>query len=159
MNVRRSKQGKQNPDRVPILVIEPNADHWLIIRAGLAQCFPEVAPLWINHASQAQTYLANFSEQGAEPPRLILLELYQPDRQAGLSLLAAIKTNSLFQAIPTIVLSASSNVEDLTAAYQFSVASYMVKPTSTNEWLNYFHNFRRYWWELVRLPLSRRISH
>ncbi|RZM21084.1 MAG: response regulator [Pedobacter sp.] len=155
MSVRSAGRIRQKPNRVPIIVIEPNADHWLIIRAALAQCFPEVVPKWLNHTNQAQAYLDTFSEQETERPKFILLELYQPDRQAGLSLLASLKNNPLFQAIPTIVLSASSNVEDVRAAYQFSVASYMVKPATSEEWLNYVHNFRRYWWELVCLPCSR----
>lgn len=149
MNGSSSKQRKQSLRRVPIVVIEPNADHWLIIRAALAHSFPEVTPLWINHTLQAKAYLASLPEQGPKWPRLILMDMYLPDRQTGLSLLAYIKTNPLYQAIPVIVLSESSKAEDVADAYSFNIASYTVKPTTYHGWVNYFHSFRRYWWELV----------
>ncbi|RYF66846.1 MAG: response regulator [Cytophagaceae bacterium] len=152
MGVKRIEQGKLITNRVPILIIEPNADHWLIIRATLAQCFPEVVPVWVNQTSQVKDYLTSLGEKKAELPQMIVTELYLPDRQSGLSLLEELKSNPPYQRIPTIVLSDSSSSKDVTAAYRFKIASYMVKPTTSQEWLTSFHSFRQYWWELVRLP-------
>jgi CheY-like chemotaxis protein len=146
-----SNPGKPKASRVPILVIEDNADHWLIIRSALAQCFPEVEPLWMNHPSQARSYLARQAEEATRLPRLILLDLYLPTREEGLALLEFIKTHPLYRKLPVVVLSASQAREDITAVYALSVASYMTKPGSYHEWLTCFYTFRRYWWETVSL--------
>lgn len=61
LNCRKVKQ-------VSTLIVENNAEHWLIIRSALAQCFPEVKPVWVNNAAQIVTYLENASPNERNPP-------------------------------------------------------------------------------------------
>ena len=137
--------------QVPILVVESNADHWLLIRATLKQCFPEVEPLWMNNAFQTIEYLKTTAVDVDKLPKLIFLDLYLPRQEDGLSVLGFIKNHSFYLKPPVIILSSSQDKEDITAAYSFSVASYIIKPVSYNNWLKCFYTFRRYWWETVTL--------
>ncbi|SFF29578.1 response regulator [Spirosoma endophyticum] len=59
---------RRKADQAPILVIEDNANHWLIIRAALQQGFPEVTPVWASHATQALTYLQTASQEVSTNP-------------------------------------------------------------------------------------------
>jgi len=144
---------KRKTNRLPILVIEDNADQWLIIRAVLNQCFPEIEPTWLNHAMQVRSYVDTQVRENATLPLLILMDLYLPTRADGLDLLEFIKTHPDYRKMPVVVLSASGAREDMELAYGFSIASYLIKPGSFHDWLNCFYTFRRYWWDTVSLPL------
>src|SRR3982750_2503545 len=85
--------------RVPILVVEDNADQWFIIRWALEQRFPEVEAVWMAEPEQAVQYLESCSSDTRELPKLILLDLYLPHRENGWSLLRAVKTHHLYREI------------------------------------------------------------
>ena len=136
-------------ERIPILIVENDADHWLIIRSVLARCFPEVEPIWVNNAAQAVTYLQQASLSKRKMPWLILLELHLPRPKDGWSLLELLKANPGYQSIPVIVLSHSADDNDITKAYTQGVASYIVKPTTYHKWLVCMYSLRSYWWEVV----------
>lgn len=138
--------------RIPILVVEDNADQWLIIRSALAQCFPEVEPLWMNNNSQVIHHLENCLSTEKQLPRLVLTDLYLPRREDGFSLLESIKGHSVFRQLPVVILSNSEDSKDIEKSYALSIASYIVKPVTYHQWLNCFYTFRRYWLEAVRLP-------
>ena len=149
-NVTTPKRRKAN--RIPILIVEDNADHWLIIRSALSQCFPEVEPIWVNNAAQTLTYLESCAPDEKKLPRLILLDLCLPRLEDGWGLLKSIKANEFFRQPPVVMLSSSRERDDIEKSYVFNVASYIVKPNTYHQWLNCFYTFRRYWWETVTLP-------
>lgn len=139
--------------QIPIIIVEDNADQWLIIRAALTQSFPEVEPIWLNTTSQAISYMETHSQDADKFPKLILTDLFLPRREDGLALLEFIETYKLSRKPPVIVLSSSQDHDDIEKCYSFGIASYIVKPETFHQWLTCFYTFRRYWWELVTLPL------
>lgn len=145
---------RRRSNRIPILVIEDNADQWLIMRSALAQCFPEVQPIWLNHTTQVKNYLETcFVTDETKFPKLILLDLYLPRKEDSLSLLEFVKNHPVYRQLPVVVLSNSTAKGDIEDAYAFSIASYIVKPITYHQWLNCFYTFRRYWLEAVTLPV------
>ena len=142
---------RRKANQVPILLIENNADQWLIIRSALSQCIPEVDPIWITNAAQSLTHLENCSPEKTNIPRLILMELYLPRRDDGLALLASIKRHPAYRQVPVIILSNSNDYNDIIETYQYGIASYMVKPSTFQEWLVGFYTFRRFWWDWFSL--------
>ena len=145
---------RQKANRIPILIVEDNADQWLLIRSALTQCFPEAEPVWMNYGAQTLTYLDACSLSEIKLPRLILLDLYLPSQEEGWALLNSLKAHPRYCQIPIVVLSHSKDPNDILKAYALGVASYAVKPTAYHQWLNHFYVFRRYWWESVTLPLN-----
>lgn len=146
---RRRKQRQ-----VPILVVEDNADQWLIIRACLVQCLPEVEPIWMNNKDQAIAFLSDNAQNDSKLPRMILSDLYLPRHEDGWFLLDFIKNHSFIRKPPVILFSSSRDHRDIEKAYLFNAASYIVKPETHHQWLNCFYTFRRYWWEVASLPLG-----
>ncbi|MCK8493149.1 MULTISPECIES: response regulator [Spirosoma] len=136
--------------QLPILVVEDNIDQWTIIKSALAQCFPEVEPIWLSDADQTLEYLSNTSPN--KLPLLILLELCLPDQESGLALLEAIKADAIYRQVPVVILSRSQDQDVVSRSYGLGITSYIVKPTVYQEWLTRFYSFRRYWWESVTLP-------
>ncbi|GAB3765824.1 response regulator [Spirosoma pomorum] len=148
--VKRKKQGK----RQNILVVEDNADQWFIIQWALKERFPEVEPVWFSNASQVLMYLECCLENTTQLPKLILLDLYLPNRENGWRLLEAIKLHHVYREIPAIMLSRSGDPEDIRESYMLRINSYIVKPDNYEKWLDCFTAFRHYWWEAATLPIS-----
>ena len=143
---------RRKADRIPILIVENDADQWLIIRSVLAQCFPEVEPIWVNNAAQAVSYLENASLHKRKFPWLILLELHLPYPEDGWSLIELLKANPSVQHIPLIILSHSGKSNEIAKSYTLNVASYIVKPTTYHNWMKCIYSLRSYWWAVVTLP-------
>lgn len=140
--------------RYPILVVEQNPDQWLILRSAMAECFPEVEPLWKNHPIQALTYLEAIPLNSFAIPRLIFIDPFLPEQQDGWAFLTQLKANPRFKKIPVIILSHSDMPEDVLQAYALGAAGYVTKPTNYLKWVHCFHALKRYWWELAKLPIS-----
>ncbi|GAB4024918.1 response regulator [Spirosoma koreense] len=137
-----------------LLVVEDNADQWFIIRWALQQRFPEVEPIWYPDTTQALIYLERCAEQQEQLPKLILLDLYLPDRETGWRFLQIVKTHHLYREIPVVVLSSSADKDDISESYMLRGNSYIVKPSGYEKWLDCFAAFRYYWWEAATLPMA-----
>lgn len=145
---------KANFKRAKVLVIDDNEDHWAVIQKAMLVILPEVTPIWVNTPEQALVLLQEASYQEWDMPKLILLDLYLPERNDGWQLLKQIKAMaSPLDHIPIVMLSSSEDKIDIIEAYTLGVSSYLVKPIDFEDWLTYFTEIRQYWWETVTLPL------
>ena len=144
---------RDNFKNAKLLIIEDNADHCAIINRAIQRSLPEVKAVTLSNEEEALAYLDQCSLDQTDFPKLILLDLYLPDRQSGWRLLDRIKTmRATTGKIPVIVLSSSGDQVDVTEAYQRGCSSYLVKPDHPTEWEAYFECLRMYWWETVTLP-------
>lgn len=137
-----------------LLVVEDQDDVWTIFQFVLKKCFPDV----LLHRTTSRTDTLAFLHQGLTGqgilPKLILQDLYMPDRQAGMSLLEdtrALLSNR--QQIPLLVLSSSVDVQDVQQAYQSGCSYYIVKPVGINNWLSLCKSLRSFWWDQGVLPI------
>ena len=152
----KANAGKHNFQGGSLLAVEDNTDHWMLIRHGLQKLLPEVNLMWAATAAEAMEYLQACAKQKQELPRLLLLDLYLPNREDGLQLLQSIKTaEPAFRRVPIVVLSSSHHVDDITEAYELGCSSYFVKPTKPSEWETYFGAIFDYWGHTATLPDTR----
>lgn len=136
-----------------ILIVEDNKDHWTIIRKAMQDSFTEVEPVLTTSSQETIDYLTTCYNQADTPPKLILMDLYLPEREDGWELLGQIKTlGSPFDKLPIVVLSYSNNPDDIAESYRRGSNSYLVKPTRYQDWAEYFRAIKDYWWETVTLP-------
>ncbi|GAB3504331.1 response regulator [Spirosoma knui] len=136
----------------PILVVDDNDDHWFLIRWALLRTLPGVAVYRTKTADETLAYLETCLAEARKLPELILQDLYLPQRETGWQLLEAIKQHHTFRRLPVVVLSHSDDPKDIEQSYYLRSTSYMVKPVNYADWIRYFEDFRRYWWEAVTLP-------
>ncbi len=147
---------KTNFKNARILVVEDNDDYWVLIRRAMLQVMPEVKPIRAASRQQAQEMLIEWSRDEWEMPKLVLLDLYLPQRDEGWQVLSAIRDLSApCNLVPVVMLSSSVEQADISEAYSRGSSAYLVKPTDFSEWLDYFGQLRTYWWETVRLPVMR----
>lgn len=136
-----------------LLVIEDNSDHNVFITKAIRQSLPEVKPILITTEEDAHAYLDQCETEEVGFPKLVLLDLYLPERANGWRILDHIKnTSPALTKIPVVLLSSSNSRCDIVAAYERGCASYLVKPAGFDEWIVYFQMLRTYWWETVTLP-------
>ncbi len=136
-----------------LLLIEDNPDQGQIIKDSISRCLPEVKTILVTTEDEALAYLNRCSVEEWELPKLILLDLYLPDRQNGWRLLERIKAMpAAMGKMPVVLLSQSADKGDISEAYQRGCSSYIVKPVLSTDWLQQFQLLRTYWWETVTLP-------
>lgn len=84
-------------------------------------------------------------------PDFILLDLNLPGTD-GKEVLKAIKSRDVYRRIPVVILTTSSNQEDVDECYELGANSYMVKPMSFDDLKKKAHILEAYWLDISRLP-------
>jgi CheY-like chemotaxis protein len=137
--------------RQPVLVVEDNdGDFETVVeaaqRAGLPNLLRRVA------CGDECLHLLNASVQSRGLlPALVLLDLNTPGDD-GRDALRQIKACGLLRAIPTVVLSTSSNPRDVDFCYANHANAYHVKPVSHMAHLKTVQDIFSYWLGCALLP-------
>jgi len=93
-------------------------------------------------------------ESGAPLPILILLDLKLP-RVDGLEVLRQLKSHPQFHVIPVVILSTSTENNDIQLAYKHGANSYIVKPVDFDQFMQIVEYIQIYWCSLNVAPASR----
>src|SRR5690606_1027899 len=70
----------------------------------------------------------------------------------GLRVLRGIREDPALRAIPVIVLSTSSSAREIESCYLAGANSYMVKPSSPEDFVEMIRRFKDFWLEAATLP-------
>lgn len=144
---------RDNFKNAKLLIVEDNADHSFIIQGALQRSIPEVKAIFVTNEEEALSYLNRCLTEEWEIPKLVLLDLYLPDRQSGWRVLAGIRDlPTALAKIPVVLFSHSSHHDDILESYRRGCSSYIAKPSLPTDWQDYFQVLRSYWWETVTLP-------
>jgi two-component system, response regulator len=118
-------------NEVEILLVEDNmADAELTIRslkkANLANKL-----IHLKDGAEALDFLFGRGEfegrNTAQHPKVILLDIKMP-RVDGIEVLRQVKAHELTKLIPVVIMTSSSEEQDIITSYQLGVNSYVVKP-------------------------------
>ncbi|MGH7967675.1 MAG: response regulator [Limisphaerales bacterium] len=118
-------------DHALILIIEDDDNDELLIRRAFRKAGVPNPCKFLSNGEQAIAYLkgegrfANRSEHAL--PGLILLDLKLPG-MGGLEVLHWIRSNAQFKGIRVVVTTASTELRDVTRAYQLGANSFLTKP-------------------------------
>ena len=136
---------------VTILLVEDSPTDAAILSAAL----DDVGCPWPIHIVQTgDEALALLGKiDNSAHPQLILLDLNLPGK-TGHEVLREIKGNTVWQAIPTIVLSSSATPNDIYKSYQLHANAYITKPTNFNEYQLIARKICDFWLMTAQLPTS-----
>ncbi|WP_373515193.1 response regulator [Persicitalea sp.] len=142
--------------RNSILIVEDSPDHRFLIKQAVEKCMPGIHAVGAENLQEALTYLAS---DGQTPGRrflnLILLDLYLPTREEGLSALKKFKDYLAEQyqpTLPVVMFSYSELKEDIEACYAQGANAYITKSNDQRDWIGFFDNIRGFWLETVSMP-------
>ena len=131
----------------PILLVEDdNVDVMTVERAlkdlNIKNQFVSTA-----NGEEALEYLNN---NGNKKPCIILLDLNMP-KMNGIEFLKIIKANDALKKIPVVVLTTSSQQQDVIESFKLSVAGYIVKSVDYARFAEAIRTINLYW-TLSELP-------
>ena len=89
--------------------------------------------------------------RGAPRPDLILLDLNMP-RMNGQEVLAEIVADEALCNLPVIVMTTSTDEEEILKMYKLRCSSYIAKPVDFEQFLRVVQSLADYWFTVVVLP-------
>jgi two-component system response regulator len=89
---------------------------------------------------------------GFSLPALIFLDLYMSPMD-GHQVLKIIKSDTRFKKIPVLILTASSNLDDVTRSYNDGANSFLTKPLEYENLVKLIGLVKRYWLQETHLPV------
>ena len=94
-----------------------------------------------------------YDADSAPRPGLILLDLNMPKKD-GREALREIKADPDLRRIPVVVLTTSKAEEDIYRTYDLGANSFIAKPVKFESLVTLMKEIKRYWIEIVELPLN-----
>ncbi len=109
---------------------DDDEDDRFFMRKSLTEFDPSLTIVEAQDGAELITMLDTWSaEPTAQPVHLILLDMNMP-KLNGLDTLLALKANPRFRDIPTVMISTSTQPEQVALAYQNGVNGFIQKPAS-----------------------------
>ena len=95
-------------------------------------------------ATNGEEALKYLRDEKNEKPNVILLDINMP-KMNGLEFLERAKADEKLKGLPVIILTTSQDEQDIVESYNHSVAGYMLKPVSYDEFLKTVEAINQYW--------------
>ncbi|MDB6122039.1 MAG: response regulator receiver protein [Pedosphaera sp.] len=135
------------------LVVDDSEDDRFLIVHALREHWKDTLHC-VNSGNEAIRYLngdAEFADRRKFPyPTIVMTDLKMPDGD-GFHLLQNLKKNPAWAVIPTIVLSASRNLDDVKHAYALGASCYLHKPGKHAD-LNTLMGELIHFWDKCEVP-------
>ena len=142
-------------DRPDILLVEDNPLEIELTLRPLRELDPKSRIAVARDGEEALDFLfgrgAFRHRSGAQPPRLILLDLRLP-KVDGLEVLRALRANTRTSMAPVVVLTSSDDPRELAQSYQLGANSCVQKPVRPDELRSTLQSVGRYWLALNQPP-------
>ncbi len=107
---------------------------------------------WLSDGEEALEFLHRRSKYAVAPhPDLILLDLGLPKKD-GREVLTEIKQDERLKSIPVVILTASTDQDDINATEKLEVESYLTKPVDLPKFLKIVKDLSRFWRDDMIVP-------
>ena len=147
-------KGRRHP--VTILMADDDPDDCMLAKEALVESRLANDLRFVSDGEELLDYLhhrGKYTQLGSAPrPGLILLDLNMPKKD-GREALKEIKADPNLRYIPIVVLTTSKAEEDIHRSYDLGANSFIVKPVTFSSLVEVMKTLRKYWFEIVELPL------
>jgi CheY-like chemotaxis protein len=138
----------QSSQAVTILLVEDNPDHAMLTMRALQDGNLLNKVFWVKDGVEALDFLYHrgpYAEVAKAPrPGLILLDIKLP-KVDGHEVLGQIKSDVSLQSIPTIMLTTSSQDDEVSHCYAAGANSYVSKPIRFHDFVEKIKAVKLYW--------------
>jgi len=138
-----------------ILLVEDTEDDIELTLLALERSTISHTVVVARDGADALTYLLGTGDAAAPPPetlpRVVLLDLKLP-RVSGLEVLARIRADARTRRLPVVILTSSSEEEDLIRGYDLGANSYIRKPVDFAQFTQAVQTMGVYWLVLNKAP-------
>ena len=139
-----------------VLLIEDNEDDILLIREAFEEVNMVNRIAVVRDGEEALAYLRGegaFKESLL--PGMVLLDINMP-KKTGLEVLADIKAEPRFRALPIVMLTVSEREEDILRSFEQGACSYIRKPVTFTRFITVVKEFEMYWSLVSKIPFVKR---
>lgn len=140
--------------QIDILLAEDNEDHVFLIKKAVSEITDDLKYVLhiVRDGEEVLKYMRNEGKYAGKPrPDLILLDLKIPKKD-GFEVLRELKSNPKYRAIPIVVLTSSTDEEDVIRSYSLGSNGYAIKPIKFEEFTQKTKNISVHWGEVMILP-------
>ena len=128
-----------------LLLVEDNPPEVVLVREALKQVRVPIELSAVSTGTQALAFLRHHPPYVAvATPHLVLLDLNLPQK-TGHEVLAELQQDPELHGIPVVVLTSSSDPEDITQCYELGANAYLVKPMELEPFLTLMKNTVMFW--------------
>lgn len=149
-------RGDRGARPITILMADDDEEDRDLTREALERAHLTNQVRFVGDGQELLDYLrreGRYADHGEDAPRpgIILLDLNMPKKD-GREALAEIKADPDLKRIPIVVLTTSSDEEDVLRSYNLGVNSFITKPVTFGSLVDVMGAWGRYWFEIVELP-------
>jgi len=142
-----------------ILLVEDNPDDEELTLLALKESNIVNEIVVAHDGAEALDYLFSTGKYASRDPscqpQLILLDLKLP-KLGGLEVLQRLRADPRTQLIPVVILTSSSEEEDLVASYRLNANSYVRKPMEFRQFSEAVKQLSLYWLLINKAPPAKR---
>jgi len=136
-------------ENLTILVVDDSEEDRILLRRALKNCdIHGVSVQTASSGNDAIAYLRGigpYKDRSRFPyPTFLLTDLKMPNGD-GFTVLEHLKTTPQSAVIPTVVLSASADADDVKRAYSLGASAYLVKPTDLSALTTMIEKLMAFW--------------
>ena len=137
---------------VEILLVEDSPTDAGLTRHALASSRVPNHLHVVEDGESAIQFLRRQGEFGNVPrPDLVLLDFNLP-RKSGREVLAEIRADATLKSLVVLVLTTSSDSEDVAIAYRLNANAYITKPVDLDQFFHSVQVIDQFWFNVVTLP-------
>jgi CheY-like chemotaxis protein len=135
-----------------VLLVEDSPSDVRLVREAILEGEFAMSLHVARDGEAATRFLLRQGEFADKPrPDIVLLDLNLP-RRDGREVLREIKTSPVLRSIPVIVLSTSTDSDDVRSCYELHANCYIAKPCNLDAFIAAMRRIREFWLDLVTLP-------
>jgi len=133
-------------DDIFILIAEDDADDRFLLQSAFQENGYKDKLHFVENGIELLDYLKGLEENDGmiSMPRFIMLDLNMPKKD-GREVLKEIKQHPVFNDIPLIIFSTTSNEQEMKRCYELGASSYITKPNSFESLKKIVADLRTYW--------------
>lgn len=136
-----------------LLLVEDNPGDAELFRQALSEADVEASLHVAPDGRSAREFLHVGESRSPDraPVDLVVLDLDLPDVR-GTDLLAELRRDDALHAVPTLILSSSTDRADVKAAYDRGANAYLTKRTDFEETVVMVESLGEFWFDVAELP-------
>lgn len=131
-----------------ILLAEDEEDHARLIQRALCEGGRLSSRIiWVNNGEEAVNFVkkeGKYDNEKTPTPNLIILDVKMPMKN-GFEVLKELKSDKKYRTIPIVMLTTTSNVDDIKLALELGANDYIIKPIRFADFINKVKNIGNYW--------------
>lgn len=140
-----------------ILAVDDSADDRLLLGEAIAEACPCCSIQMVEDGQRALDYLGGVGEFGDRrrflEPDVMLLDLKMPVK-SGFETLEELRRQERWRFLPVLILSASSQPQDIEKAHRLGASGYLIKPSALGELTEMMKAVAEFWTRFNHTPAS-----